>query len=53
MTTQYASRVRLAIRAALVCATAFGLGLSAEQVAAVQLAGEAILQLLVREPAAE
>lgn len=41
------SNVRAVIRAALVAATAFGLGLSAEQVAAVQLLAEAVLQLFV------
>lgn len=44
-----AQDVRLAIRAALVCATAFGLQLSAEQIAAVMLAAEAVLRLLVSE----
>lgn len=45
MNSRKASAVRFAIRAALVCATAFGLNLSADQVAAVQLVGEALLQL--------
>ena len=49
MTTQYASKVRLAVRAALVCITAFGLKLSGDQVAAVQLVAEALLQLVVRD----
>jgi hypothetical protein len=48
MTTEYASRLRMVIRAALVCTTAFGLDLTGDQVAAVQLLGEAVLQLLVR-----
>ena len=41
-----ASAIRAAIRAAVVCATAFGLKLSAEQVAAIQLAAEAGLQVV-------
>ncbi len=48
MTAKYASKIRMAIRAALVLVTAFGLNLTAEQVAAVQLAAEALLQLIVR-----
>lgn len=48
MTTEYASRLRMVIRAALVVVTAFGLDLTAEQVAAVQLFAEAGLQLFVR-----
>ena len=48
MSTKYASKIRMAIRAALVLVTAFGLDLTAEQVAAVQLAAEAVLQLVVR-----
>lgn len=48
MTTQYASKVRFALRAALVCVTAFGLSLSADQVAAIQLVAEAVLQFVVR-----
>lgn len=44
-----AQDVRLAIRAALVCATAFGMKLSADQIAAVMLAAEAVLRLLVSE----
>lgn len=39
------SAIRFAIRAVLVAVTAFGLSLSAEQVAAVQLLAEAALQL--------
>lgn len=45
MNPRKASAVRFAIRAVLVCLTAFGLDLSADQVAAVQLVGEAVLQL--------
>ena len=48
MSTNYASKVRFAVRAALVCVTAFGLDLSADQVAAIQLVAEAALQLIVR-----
>jgi hypothetical protein len=48
MTQQYASKVRFAVRAVLVCITAFGLDMTAEQVAAVQLVAEAALQLIVR-----
>ena len=39
-----ASALRTLLRAAVVVATAFGLKLSAEQVAAVQLATEAVIQ---------
>jgi hypothetical protein len=39
-----ASALRTLLRAAVVCSTAFGLKLSAEQVAAVQLATEAVIQ---------
>lgn len=39
-----ASAVRTLVRAAVVCLTAFGLDLSADQVAAVQLATEAVIQ---------
>ena len=53
ITSQYASKIRLAIRAVVVCATAFGLQLSADQVAGIQLVAEAALQLLVRNAAAE
>ena len=49
ISTVHASRVRMVVRAALVCLTAFGLNLSAEQVASVQLLAEAILQLVVRD----
>lgn len=48
ITSQYAGRIRFAIRSVLIAATAFGLRLSAEQVAAVQLVAEAALQLIVR-----
>lgn len=49
MTTEYASKIRMVLRASLVCITAFGLNLSADQVAAVQLLAEAVLQLVVRD----
>lgn len=48
MTSKDASRVRMLIRAVLVCVTAFGLNLSADQVAAVQLLAEAVLQIAYR-----
>lgn len=40
-----ASAIRFLVRAVLVTVTAFGLDLSADQVAAVQLLAEAVLQL--------
>lgn len=43
------STVRAVLRAVLVTATAFGMGWTAEQVAAVQLLAEAILQVAFRE----
>ena len=49
ITTQYASKIRMAVRAALVVVTAFGLNLSAEQVGAIQLLAEAVLQLVVKD----
>lgn len=42
--TSRASAIRALVRATLVCATAFGLDLTAEQVAAVQLVAETVLQ---------
>lgn len=42
------SQIRALIRAALVCVTAFGFKLSADQVAAVQLLAEAGLQAFYR-----
>lgn len=50
ITSQYASKIRMAIRAGLVVVTAFGLDLSPEQVGAIQLFAEAVLQLVVKEP---
>lgn len=49
---QQGSLLRAVIRTVLVCATAFGLKLSVDQVAAIQLAAEAILQAAVRWDAA-
>jgi hypothetical protein len=49
ITVQYASKIRMAVRAVLVAVTAFGLNLSAEQVGAIQLAAEALLQLVVKD----
>lgn len=40
--------LRFLLRAVLVCVTAFGLRLTAEQVGAVQLLAEAVLGVLVR-----
>lgn len=40
-----ATAIRSLIRALLVCATAFGLRLTADQVAAIQLAAEAAITL--------
>jgi hypothetical protein len=40
--------VSAAVRAVILCATAFGLGWTAEQVAAIMLAVEAVLGLFVR-----
>lgn len=49
MSVKNASKIRFAVRAALVCVTAFGLRLSGDQVAAVQLLAEAALQFFVKE----
>lgn len=51
MTTVYASKIRMVVRASLVCVTAFGLNLSGDQVASIQLLAEAVLQLVVRDVA--
>ncbi len=51
MTVAYASKVRMVIRATLVCVTAFGLKLSAEQVASIQLLAEAVMGLVIRDAA--
>ena len=48
MSIKTASQLRALLRAVLVCVTAFGLDLTADQVAAVQLVAEAGLQLVVR-----
>lgn len=50
---KYASRIRMLLRAVLVTVTAFGLHLSADQVAAVQLLGEAILAIVVKDAPTE
>jgi hypothetical protein len=49
MTSVYASKIRMVVRTSLVCFTAFGLDISAEQVGAIQLLAEALLQLVVRD----
>jgi hypothetical protein len=46
--TTQGTALRVLLRALVVCATAFGLGWTAEQVAAVQLVTEAVLGVLVR-----
>jgi hypothetical protein len=46
-----ASKIRMAVRAAVVFATAFGLNLSADQVAAVYFLTEALLQFTVKDSA--
>ena len=43
------SKIRVAVRAVVVCATAFGLKLTADQVAAVYLVTEAALQFMVKD----
>lgn len=50
ITSVYASKIRMVVRATLVVITAFGLNLTADQVASVQLLAEAVLQLVVRDP---
>lgn len=49
ISSKYASKWRMFFRATLVCVTAFGLKLSADQVAAVQLLAEAALALVVKD----
>ncbi len=44
-----ASKIRMAVRAVVVAATAFGLSLTADQVAAVYFVTEAALQFLVKD----
>ena len=46
-----ASKIRVLVRAVVVCATAFGLQLDANQVAAVYLLTEALLQFFVKDAA--
>ena len=48
MTPNQMSALRALVRAVLVCVTAFGLELSAPQVAAVQLVAEAVLNVPVQ-----
>ena len=43
------SNIRALVRAGLVCLTAFGLDLSVDQVAALQLLAEAVLQLTYKD----
>lgn len=43
------SKVRMLVRAVVVCATAFGLQLDANQVAGVYLLTEAVLQFFVKD----
>lgn len=47
LTNTSASKLRFVLRALLLCFTAFGLDLSKDQVAALQLLAEAALQALV------
>lgn len=44
-----ASKIRLLVRAVVVCATAFGLQLDTEQVGAIILLTEALLQVFVKD----
>lgn len=50
-TVKRAQDVRLAIRAVVLCAVAFGLNWSADQVAAVMLVAETTLRLAVKDSA--
>ena len=45
------SKIRMLVRAAVVAATAFGLQLSTDQVAAVYYVTEALLQFFVKDAA--
>lgn len=45
------TKIRALVRAGVVVATAFGLGMTAEQVAAIQVAIEAILQVFFKNEA--
>ena len=47
ISSKYASKIRMVVRSTLVVVTAFGLKLSAEQVASIQLFSEAVLSLVV------
>lgn len=44
-----ASKVRMLVRAVVVCATAFGLQLDSNQVGAIYLLTEALLQFFVKD----
>ena len=43
------SKIRLLIRAVVVCATAFGLDLTADQVAGIYLLTEAVVQVFIKD----
>lgn len=43
------SKIRALVRSVVALATAFGLGLSAEQVVAIQVALEAVLQMFYKD----
>lgn len=43
------SKIRLLVRAIVVCATAFGLGLTADQVAGIYLLTEAAVQAFIKD----
>lgn len=43
------SKIRLLVRAVVVCGTAFGFKLTADQVAGVYLLTEAVVQLFVKD----
>lgn len=45
------TKIRALVRAVVVVATAFGFGLTAEQVAAIQVAVEAVLQVAFKDEA--
>lgn len=47
MTLKKASQIRMLVRSVLILVTAFGLNLSADQVAAIQVTAEALLQMFV------
>lgn len=49
MSKPNASKIRMAVRAVVVCVTAFGLKLTADQVAAIYLVTETSVQLFVKD----